>query len=190
MLRIGAIVATLLIALAGCAESPPPPVSTEPPPSAGQAPVASPAPADASATPSAAGAAPKPVPTSGKAQVLHGEKFRTLVAGAEGARQALISGRLAVGEGGCLVVRSAGEPESVIVWPPGVTLLTNGRVGVDVPGTGAVTVGDTFSGGGGYSEAPMTEGFPPGRYVPVPAACAKRGTPVAVIDNLDGFQVG
>lgn len=100
-----------------------------------------------------------------------------------GERQALIRGRLEVGDGQCLIVHNESGQRYVVVWPAGVTPLGDGRIGVNVPGVGAITVGESFSGSGAYPHTPLEEYDPP-----VPTECAGRGEEVALIETLDSIE--
>ncbi|MEV6815912.1 hypothetical protein [Micromonospora sp. NPDC051296] len=165
MLRIAVFATALLVALAACASD-------------HQRPTAEPA----SAPPSPS--LPSQSPTSGKHQILEGDGFRTLVAATEVHFLAAIGGQLAVGDGGCLIVQGTGEQGYVVVWPPEVTLLTDGRAGVQLPEAGAITVGDRFSGSGGYFDTPLAEDQTPGLYPPIPSECAGGGTTVALFGSV------
>lgn len=152
MVRIAVLASALLMALAGCSVSHRRPVTTEKP-----------------ATPSAAGVSAGPTTAGGR--ILAGRGFQTLVAAAEVHFLAELRGQLAVDSGGCLVLRQAEVGPLVVVWPPGVTLLTGDREGVRVPGVGAITVGDHFSGVGGYADLQSTEDSPSDLYPTVPSEC-------------------
>ncbi|GIJ80340.1 hypothetical protein SAMN05443287_101421 [Micromonospora phaseoli] len=187
MLRIAVLATALLVTLAGCANdqhSPSAPGLASTGPSGAEAPItAPPAPGSDSARSS-------PVPTSGEAQILAGVGFRTLVASAPHDFLAMMRGRLAVGRGGCLALQAEEGPDYLVVWPPGVTLLPDGRAGVHLPEAGSVTVGEQISGAGGFSEIPLTGGAPPGLFPPVPPECADGSTVVAVITSVGRSRVG
>ncbi|MFF5218932.1 hypothetical protein [Micromonospora sp. NPDC000442] len=85
---------------------------------------------------------------------------------------------------GCLILRDEAGAAEVVVWPPGTTLLPNGRAGVHVPDVGEIVVGDRVDGSGGSFEAPLTEVGPPEHLPPVPVACASVGTFVAVLERV------
>src|SRR5262245_5361672 len=117
-------------------------------------------------------------------KVLESDGVRALVAGPKNfGRDALIVGNLALTDGRCLAVRSAEGRTHLLVWPSGVSLLADGRVGVDVPGLGAITVGESFSAGGGYATPPLHQEE---RAPEVPTDCsapAEEG--VAIIDQAN-----
>ncbi|MTK01700.1 hypothetical protein [Micromonospora sp. CP22] len=116
--------------------------------------------------------------------MLTGDGYRTLVAGATYAFLAMVHGQVALGDGGCLVLRSDAGTATVVVWPPGTTVLPSGRVGVRVPGVGEIVVGDRVNGGGGLFETPLTEDDPPRHLPPIPAECGPAGTSVSVIESV------
>ncbi|AEB43674.1 hypothetical protein [Micromonospora maris] len=147
MVRIAVCTCALLLALAGCAGDHSRPLTTE--------------------TSTVRGPAS---PTSAGGSLLTGEGFQTLVAATEVHFLAALRGELRVGSGGCLVLRDAEMQSYVVVWPPGVTLLTDGRIGVRVPKVGALTAGDRISAGGGYEELP-TVAQPSDLYPLVPPEC-------------------
>lgn len=172
MARICILAVALLVALAGCEASP-----------QQQGEVGTP-----SDSPSASGSVAirtsATTPPSSEPQILVGDGFRTLVSAPKHeSRQALVVGILGVGQGGCLIIHNGRGYEQVIVWPAGVTLLTDGRVGVNVPGVGAITVGESFSGDGGFPYAPLGEPDPR-----VPSECARAGEEVAVIDLAETIR--
>ncbi|GIJ35877.1 hypothetical protein Vse01_50250 [Micromonospora sediminimaris] len=171
MLRIDVVAAGLLLALTGCTGGPRTPTSTEKAPgiSPGQAPE------------------PAPAPAVGSGRVLDGDGYRTLVAGATYDFLAAMHGRVAVGDGGCLTLRDEAGA-AVVVWPPGTTLLPNGRVGVRVPDVGEIVVGDRVDGGGGFFEAPLTEAGLPEHLPPIPAACASVGAALAVLERVSRYS--
>ncbi|WP_203994455.1 hypothetical protein [Micromonospora lutea] len=115
---------------------------------------------------------------------MDGDGYRTLVAGATYDFLAAMHGRVAVGDGGCLILQGQGGAAAVVAWPPGTTLLPNGRVGVRVPDVGEIVVGDRVDGSGGFFEAPLTEDDPPGHLPSMPAGCGAAGTAVAVIGSV------
>ncbi|MFI7022333.1 hypothetical protein [Micromonospora sp. NPDC049900] len=72
----------------------------------------------------------------------------------------------------------------MVVWPPGTTILDDGRIGVHVPDGGPIVVGDRVEGGGGHVEAPLTEDEPPGHLPPLPVECGPAGAPIAVMQGV------
>ncbi|MGW0502116.1 hypothetical protein [Micromonospora sp. NPDC003241] len=168
MLRIDVLVVGLLLTLAGCSSGAPP------------------TPTDASSAQSPT----PPAPTVERGRVLDGDGYRTLVAGATYAFLAAMHGRVAVGDGGCLILRDETGPGAVAVWPPGTTILDDGRVGVHVPGVGAIVVGDRVEGSGGHFEAPRTEDEPPGHLPPMPAECGAAGAPISVLQDVTRHNDG
>ncbi|WP_341719749.1 hypothetical protein QQG74_08605 [Micromonospora sp. FIMYZ51] len=147
MVRIAVSASALLLALAGCGGS------------GARLPTAEAPALRGSASPASAGGS-----------ILAGEGFQTLVAATEVHLLAALGGELAVGSGGCLVLRDAEMRSYVVVWPPGVTLLTDGRIGVRVPEVGALTAGDLIAGGGGYQDLSTVE-HPSILYPPIPPEC-------------------
>ncbi|MFI7078171.1 hypothetical protein ACIBO1_12870 [Micromonospora sp. NPDC049903] len=122
--------------------------------------------------------------------MLDGDGYRTLVAGATYDFLAAVHGRVAVGEGGCLILRDETDPGAVVVWPPGTATLDGGRVGVYVPEVGAIVVGDRVEGSGGHFEAPRTEDEPPGHLPPMPAECGPAGAPISVLQDVTRHNDG
>jgi hypothetical protein len=115
--------------------------------------------------------------------VLNGDGYRTLVAGATYDFLAAMHGQVALGDGGCLILRGDAGAAGVVVWPPGTTLLPDGRVGVRVPEAGEIVVGDRVDGSGGFFEAPLTEDGPPEHLPPMPVGCAPVAS-VAVLERV------
>ena len=74
--------------------------------------------------------------------------LRHAPSGPESMMQALISGRVAVLDGGCIGLADGGEPH-LVAWPSATTFAPDG-VAIQVPGVGVFRVGDLFQGGGGY----------------------------------------
>ncbi|TCB90762.1 hypothetical protein E0H26_26600 [Micromonospora zingiberis] len=147
---VAALTAALLMALVGCA---------------GDRELAGDAPATTSTSELVAD------PSSVGGRILTGDGFQTLVAATEVHLLAALRGQLAIGDGGCLVMRDAQLRSHVVVWPPTVTLRTDGTDGVHVPEVGAIAVGDHISGSGGYGDTTPTEAPPTRLHPPVPPEC-------------------
>ncbi|MBM7790378.1 hypothetical protein [Tenggerimyces flavus] len=64
-------------------------------------------------------------------------------------RQALISGKLHVGEGGCVGLTKDGKSSALIIWPAGTTLSDADPVAIHIPGVGRIGLGEVISAGGG-----------------------------------------
>ncbi|HEX5541234.1 MAG TPA: hypothetical protein VFX60_06680 [Micromonospora sp.] len=117
-------------------------------------------------------------------RVLESDGVRTLVsAPKDGGRDAQIAGQLKLTEGRCLAVESDDGRVHMLVWPSGVTLLTDGQVGVNVPGLGPITVGESFAGSGGYSAPPLGEKEPD-----IPDECSIGDAEVAIIDQAESIR--
>jgi hypothetical protein len=92
--------------------------------------------------------------------------MRVLVAAqTDDAMEALASGVLALGVGGCLYLSDGSEPGDLIVWPHGTTAV-RGEDAVRVPGKGVYKVGDDLDLTGGSVALPAA-------VLPqIPTACA------------------
>ncbi|MBT9254300.1 hypothetical protein KMZ32_01155 [Phycicoccus sp. MAQZ13P-2] len=112
---------------------------------------------------------------SDSGQVLDADGVTVLVAErTDSGDDALLSGRL-TDVGGCL-----GVDETVVVWPAGTSVTTDGPATVHVPGRPSAALGDPMEVGGGVALEPgeeRTDHRVAG--VVVPAACAAQGVWVA-----------
>ncbi len=109
---------------------------------------------------------------SGPAHVNVQEKRDTLAlvrTNSDGGMDAQIRGVVQIGPGGCLgLVREGADEPVALIWPEGSRLTDDGS-SVDVPGVGAVRVGQWVEGGGGEVSEPRGE-----RYSDVPAECMRQ----------------
>jgi len=117
--------------------------------------------------------------TGGRPAVAEHAGVRALIgADTHGAgNDAQVFGRVLLTDGRCLGLEAQDGRPMLLVWPHGVSQLTDGRTGVDVPDVGAIVVGDFIEAGGGYMTPPVN-GFEP----QVVADCAAGYPEVAIID--------
>ncbi len=112
---------------------------------------------------------------SGSGQVLDAGGTTVLVGErTDSGDDALLSGRL-TDVGGCL-----GVGETVVVWPAGTSVTTDGPATVHVPGRPSAALGDQMEVGGGVALEPGEQ--PRDNEVAgvvVPTACAEKGVWVA-----------
>lgn len=74
--------------------------------------------------------------------------------GAQPGDEALIEGKVALTEGGCVGLRTADGVTHLVIWPAGTNLDDIQPLRVELPSGAEVTIDEPVAGAGGFYEAP------------------------------------